>query len=649
MKDTQKEFINLIGYIKGRKKLSISEITRRFQLENNQLLELFSYLSSKSIVEAKISKDLIEIQRIEKLDQPKKIWLKNEIYILGYCTLYNIVSTKDIAKNLEIDQDVVDTVIFSNNAWGRIEASFGIKSKKNVPEKLYVKILQYPQLRLRNQIQFNSIPQNEWINYSSAENAIDDNITGIMDNVSLLQVVKTIAGILLLRGEVAFSSLVKQILFPIEYFDPSSKNTILMRLLSLLAISNLMEIIIDEGQIYCKRNTSNIQSIDKIIHPSGFEEFDYETLLGLLSTRHSIKLSDITNQMATTSWKWENTEILCILAHLAIDGIIRGTLDPDDTLIGIEVQNLEESDSALSRSERILLGMLKGRTRVKIKDLAKILDLPDNEAQQVFYTFINQGKLTGEISRGGDIIIHSLPTIPPLTQILNLPVIDRELLGYLIARKELSYRDYQEIWNISNLDIDEILYNLVGSGVVKLAQKKDKFTFFEITSSQPPPALDKKKNRELYDLSEYLENNDPPIDIDLLRSNTNLEYSVLMKNISFLVGSGYYLNAKLNKNTFDKGGIIRIFSIKFECYNCGALISKQIEICPECNSAIKNCSVCKGYIKVTSPIFQCQECDYPSHVNHLRSWLKIKNECPICRNGFSPDEINKINNLEVWT
>ncbi|OLS27341.1 MAG: hypothetical protein HeimC2_11780 [Candidatus Heimdallarchaeota archaeon LC_2] len=77
-------------------------------------------------------------------------------------------------------------------------------------------------------------------------------------------------------------------------------------------------------------------------------------------------------------------------------------------------------------------------------------------------------------------------------------------------------------------------------------------------------------------------------------------------------------------------------SIAKTCMSCGAIAKRfPCEICSEGTQ----CTTCKLNIGQGEDSLHCPYCKQPSHSKHLLEWLKIKGECPNCREKLNPDEL----------
>ena len=67
------------------------------------------------------------------------------------------------------------------------------------------------------------------------------------------------------------------------------------------------------------------------------------------------------------------------------------------------------------------------------------------------------------------------------------------------------------------------------------------------------------------------------------------------------------------------------------CPFCGEEILIRGKLCPFCGKSLPICCVCNLAICKGEPIYQCPLCDAVAHETHWREWIKIKNNCPVCK------------------
>jgi hypothetical protein len=74
------------------------------------------------------------------------------------------------------------------------------------------------------------------------------------------------------------------------------------------------------------------------------------------------------------------------------------------------------------------------------------------------------------------------------------------------------------------------------------------------------------------------------------------------------------------------------------CPHCGSRQSVLIRTCTECSKELPSCQICKrGFAEEESRI-HCPQCDNPFHKNHLQEYIRIKGECPVCKEGLKVDQ-----------
>ncbi|MHA2253099.1 MAG: hypothetical protein ACXAD7_22235, partial [Candidatus Kariarchaeaceae archaeon] len=580
---SEQSYFNFLGYIKGRRKLGVQELAWKFHRKKEEIVDILTKINEREIIEGSISEENIEIVNVQPSDLKETGWNDDEIYTLGYCTLKKVLPLNELHKNLNFKKDFVEQTIFSAIYKDRMEAFLGIKEPDF--KELYLTVTQYPRINVYHQITHWDIPPKEWeqtirVNYEDVPS-----IPGFTNNQLILQLAKTISGILIIRKEMSFSSLLDQITIPGGFDKSLSKSNIIWRILSILSLSNFMEIVVDRSAydqwyIYTKCDMGGISH--QALRPVyGYEEFNYDALLGLLASKTSIRLSDISKQMSSPSLKWTNNEIQHILANLTIEGVIDGILDDDNILTlqtPIEISKIVPTDDAyaLSKNERLLIGVLLSQSRSKVKYIAEVIGKTEAEAKQVFYSLINQGQISGEISRGGMIILQNMPSLPPLSQAYKLPKFDREILGYLIAKRQVKFSQYEQIWNKNKLEIERTLLNCAGSGLVSIDLEKNEVKYVTHELSQPPAPLDEKTNPDLSKVLQFLKSQEDAVSLSIIAENLKMDKSSVIKKISLLVGTGYYPKATLSDEMFDKGSKIRVFSVVFTCFNCGAGFDEQL-------------------------------------------------------------------------
>ena len=77
----------------------------------------------------------------------------------------------------------------------------------------------------------------------------------------------------------------------------------------------------------------------------------------------------------------------------------------------------------------------------------------------------------------------------------------------------------------------------------------------------------------------------------------------------------------------------------FICPNCGENCETKFRMCPYCEFKFATCEICKAVVKPEVGAVACPKCDRLFHDIHFREFLKIKGECPTCREKINPEEL----------
>ncbi|NHJ47348.1 MAG: hypothetical protein FK733_06115 [Asgard group archaeon] len=131
--------------------------------------------------------------------------------------------------------------------------------------------------------------------------------------------------------------------------------------------------------------------------------------------------------------------------------------------------------------------------------------------------------------------------------------------------------------------------------------------------------LDINSNEELEELRKLL----PP----------ELQYSIVGENAIFL--------KETISEVVDPSTIITAVR-KDYCFYCNAELSLTDEICPKCRKQVLDCAICKLPVKSGEKVGQCSKCEHLFHLEHIKTWVKMKMRCPTCLRNLLPTEINEV-------
>ncbi len=75
----------------------------------------------------------------------------------------------------------------------------------------------------------------------------------------------------------------------------------------------------------------------------------------------------------------------------------------------------------------------------------------------------------------------------------------------------------------------------------------------------------------------------------------------------------------------------RVLTRSYQCPFCHRHIKKDSHQCRFCSSPIPRCHVCHTPVQKKDTIAPCFSCENLFHHNHLKTWVNIKRNCPVCK------------------
>ncbi len=75
-----------------------------------------------------------------------------------------------------------------------------------------------------------------------------------------------------------------------------------------------------------------------------------------------------------------------------------------------------------------------------------------------------------------------------------------------------------------------------------------------------------------------------------------------------------------------------------KCPKCGSRQSVLIRHCTQCKIELSSCQICKRGFAENEITVTCSHCNNKFHKNHLLEYIKIKGECPVCKEKLGSDE-----------
>ncbi|GAH42596.1 unnamed protein product, partial [marine sediment metagenome] len=200
----------------------------------------------------------------------------------------------------------------------------------------------------------------------------------------------------------------------------------------------------------------------------------------------------------------------------------------------------------------------------------------------------------------------------------------------IISNPKTSLKSIQKIWEKSAVAATNIIFELVGSGLLNIELRGSTVNVESFQNILP--------SRELKDLGEvYIrvvneieKSRRRKIRLVTIAGQLNLPEIDIFKMTCQLIAHGYY-QGSLTQSTFERLTRIILPSKKTHCLKCGHVIESANEPCKNCKELPTKCSICQGLIKHGENVMECPTCSNVAHKEHMLQWLKIKEECPICK------------------
>lgn len=80
-------------------------------------------------------------------------------------------------------------------------------------------------------------------------------------------------------------------------------------------------------------------------------------------------------------------------------------------------------------------------------------------------------------------------------------------------------------------------------------------------------------------------------------------------------------------------------STQLACFSCRKPLSSEDKFCTECGKSVSRCKICRGVIAFGDVPSQCPHCQNEFHQEHIREWLKVSADCPVCRIAIKEREL----------
>lgn len=591
-----------LAYLKARHKVSLEELQKAFSITFEAVVHILSVFMTKGLIsttraterhfEFTIHFELPTIPVDEVSSQEKEV--------VGYAILREETTFNEISNNLELPEHKVQTIIVDMILSNMILCIFNVhKSKVKATEvTIYVKhfLVLFPQ----KPIEMMSEIEKLIIGYVNLRKTVSLREVSTVLNThrtSLLQVVSRLTA----TREIPFNMSKKGFLKPLKPYRPT-----------------------------------RVIQVDNLVASS---LFNYRVLLGLISTEQSISVKTITKKMSVKRY-----EAIKGIIDLYISGQIKGFMKTAETfdLTGI-AKTTSIHSIALESWERIILGALMSEQVISWPKIAALLQFDRETAREKAYAFISRG-FANAVARDSALTLTEVPKLPPLIQVTDLPIIDQEILGLILLKEKISLKEIRNTFGLTAIQVYSKIYLIIGSGLLVAESNRKSITVKERRQPQPSiPINELEKNLQAtIQAIESASANNNRISLSELSKNSRMHQSDITNNLAILIARGYY-DGKLQSNYFVKTKQLFRIKAKPQCFECNAIITEINNPCPKCNAMLPLCTVCKGPLLVSDFIVSCPYCKHESHSTHLKEWLKIKGECPVCKNSLNPSQLVNVN------
>jgi len=552
------------------------------------LLDHLKYLIGRGLFIGQIKNKELISNWIWK-PQEKVTISADDTFIVGICMMLRNADLASVAKHTGFSKDQVLTKLSLLMLYRKLEAQFEVLSQFIGSPTVYVNVKKY-----------HIAPR-------------------ILPLASLQGAEKEIAGYTILRKKVSIKELVKFV---------NKEPREVLKVLAFLTARGTFQVVFSEANYINPVVIPEIKPNRTIEEMATLSFFNYEALFGLLSTQDRIPLKKLGVLMNRTYG-----EILEGIITLLLEGFITGTIKGSTLYIESIRRYSRAQEGTLDRWEKILLGMVIAKKQINVRDIALALGVDKFYAKERLYGFYGKGLIKGNIV-GNRLEPDEIPIFPPLTQLEDLPIHYQEIFGFITANRKVPLSNIQKNWSKSQNAARNIIFELTGSGLVNLEMRGNSLNILSYQKFLPNRELEDLGDNYVRIVNEIEKSKRKKIRLNIIASNLTLMEHDIFRTICQLLAHGYY-KGTLTSTYFERIGQLILPSLKMHCLNCGHLIKSAYEACNNCKEIPSKCSVCQGLIKRGDNILECPSCSNVAHDDHMEQWMKIKNECPICKTKIS--------------
>ncbi|MCE7742083.1 MAG: hypothetical protein GOP50_06460 [Candidatus Heimdallarchaeota archaeon] len=585
---------SILGLLSQTKKTFLSEISKILRIPKTEIIASLSYLISKGILIGALKDNEFISSYVWKPSEKIKID-SDDTFLVGTCMILRNAEISRVAKLTGFSERFILERITALMHYRKLEAKFQHSTSLLGSDRLMVNIDKYL-----------IAPR-------------------ILPVGALTGEEKDIVGFSLIKREVGIKELA-------NYIDKEPEE--IVRILAFLTARGTFQFVFNENNKIVPVVFPDLKPTETIEEMASLSLFNYEALFGLLSTQDRIPLKKLAVLMNRSI-----DEILDGVITLYLEGFISCTLRGRTIYIDSLRRYSRTQEGTLERWEKIVLGMVIAKTQVTTKEIAESLGIDKFNAKEKMYGFYGKGLIKGIISNNS-LEPEEIPVFPPLIQLDDLPIHYQEIFGYIIANTRVSIRNIMKYWEKSIIAAKNIIYELVGSGILNVSIRG---AYVYLNSHQKYlPSLELQELGEIYIkvVNELEKIRRKRIKLSTIAAKSNMHPLDVFKLMCQMIAQGFYTGT-LTTSYFERSGKLILPLRKNLCLNCGHELKSAYEPCSSCQQRPARCSVCQGLVRRGDIVVECPSCSNLAHEDHMNQWLRIKQECPMCKTKVTKRTLKK--------
>ncbi len=360
--------------------------------------------------------------------------------------------------------------------------------------------------------------------------------------------------------------------------------------------------------------------------------FNYNVLIGLLVTYKEINLKDLAKRLKEPAF-----EVLRALVNLVLEGYVVCTMDGNYNIKLLEFRSFRGAgEHVIKKWEAVIIGALKSKGEIEISEIASLLNVTKRVALEKAYIIVATGLVPAIVKNEKTLVAISEIHIPQTITPPELETTEKEVLGYLLIAEKPEWKFIEQFWKIGRAAARKVVYELSGYGLLDIKDTGKRIEIKWIINPTPERQIEELGEKAVM-LFESLKKAPPVNTIQDIARKVGFSTQETLR-LLFELSSEGFLKAELGRSvisikTLKKAPVIPT------CLKCGARLEDPRQPCPNCGAPPVTCSVCRGPIAPGDNIAKCPSCGHFAHEVHLKEWLKIKGECPVCRTKLSIEDL----------